>query len=137
MTDHEASASLEIRAEFSVTAKVRHYYASLHLWSALHSARLCREREQTLLQSNIPDIEHRVLAISAVTSSVLFLEALVNETFQDAYDEGHGASRISALSESAVAKMRGAWQVAEYQLRTLDKFQLALDFADKPLAGPR
>ncbi|WP_068016779.1 hypothetical protein [Nocardia mexicana] len=132
MTDHEVSASLKVAAELNVSVKVRHYYASLHLWSALHSARLCREREQTLLQSDVADIEHRVLAISAVTSSVLFLEALVNETFQDAYDDGHGASRISVLSASAVAKMQGAWQVAEYQLRTLEKFQLALDFASKP-----
>ena len=73
------------------------------------------------------DIQHRAYAVSAVLSAVVFLEALVNETFQDAAD-GH-ASRIAPLDQRYIALMGEFWNASEMGGRyvsILDKYQMAL-----------
>ena len=57
------------------------------------------------------DIQHRAYAVNAVLSAVVFLEALVNETFQDAAD-GH-ASRIAPLDDRCIALMGEFWNASE------------------------
>jgi hypothetical protein len=121
----------------SVKVSSRHYEAGLHLWSARHYARLCTELESKR-QSEAPliDIQHRAYATSAVLSSAVFLESLVNEVFQDAADDtaGQVSLRIGPLGERAIALMGEFWNASEQGGRyigVLDKFQMALLFAEK------
>jgi hypothetical protein len=89
--------------------------------------------EKSLKGSTAFDIEHRSNAVGAVLSGVAFLEVLVNEVFQDAADDR--LSRISALQPKWVALMGGFWGASEGGGRyvgILDKYQMALLFADKP-----
>jgi hypothetical protein len=127
------TASDTIKFTESVTISSRHYLASQHLWASRHHARLCSELEQAKLGHTAFDIEHRFNAIGAVFSAVAFLEALVNEIFQDAAD--NQLSRISALDAKSVRLMREFWIASENGGRyvgVLDKYQMALLFADKP-----
>jgi hypothetical protein len=75
--------------------------------------------------------------MGAVMSSVAFLEALVNETFQDAADEH--TSRIVSLGPKCIELMREFWNASEAGGRfvgLLDKFQMALLFAEKSRLDP-
>jgi hypothetical protein len=146
MADPEGSA--EVRAVVATaravahapTVSIRNYLAVQHLWSAQHSARLCDERESELVAAgeiNI-DIEHRMLAIGAVMSAVAFLEAFVNELFQDAVESAPGAVtyRTEGLTDDAAALMRQLWKggtvAVERSLSVLDRYQLGLVCARKP-----
>jgi len=112
----------------------RHYVAGQHLWSARHHARLCAELEAEKTGRTAFDIRHRACAVSAVLSAVVFLEALVNETFQDAAD-GH-ARRIAPLGPRCIALMGEFWNAGSRYVGVLDKFQMALLFADRPRLDP-
>jgi hypothetical protein len=116
----------------------RHYFATEHLWNARHLARLCQEREKVLVAQNadLPDMEQRSLAVSSVLASVAFLEALVNEVWQDAADTpaDEANQRLAGLSAAAVARLRELWESerVEHSLSILDKYRVALVCADKP-----
>jgi hypothetical protein len=121
----------------SLSVASRHYIAGQHLWSARHYARLCAELETERTGKTAFDIQHRAYAVNAVLSAVVFLEALVNETFQDAADGQ--ASRIAPLDPRCVALMAEFWNASEAGSRyvgVLDKFQMALLFADRPRLDP-
>lgn len=131
---HEAQGNLVATASFSVTTASRHYIASQHLWAARHQARLCSEAEAGTDAAPF-DIRHRTFAIGAVLSSVSFLEALVNEVFQDAADStGHVSMRIEPIGTQSIALMAEFWNASEgadKYVSMLNKFQLALLFAEK------
>ena len=115
----------------------RHYVAGQHLWSARHHSRLCTEFETEKTGKTPFDIQHRAYAVNAVLSAVVFLEALVNETFQDAAD-GH-PSRIAPLDHRCIRLMGEFWNASEAGGRyvgILDKYQMALLFADLPRLDP-
>jgi hypothetical protein len=134
----ERHLSKTIAITESITISSRHYMAAQHLWSARHQARLCAEIESAG-RGDIPvfDIEHRAYSVGAVLASVTFLEALVNEVFQDAADsiDGNVNTRVAPLGESAVALMgqfRDASEQGGRYVGVLEKFQMALLFAGKP-----
>lgn len=139
VTDMEDATVQAVSAEqvltVSASAKVssRHYFATRHLWMARHSARLCQERESALVSANQVngDIEHSSLAVTAVLSSVAFLEALVNEVFLDVVDTplGQENRRNDGITDDAADLMRNLW---EDRASILDKYQLALVCARKP-----
>jgi hypothetical protein len=122
----------------AVRVASRHHFASEHLWNARHLARLCQERENELVAQNAyePDIEQRSLCVSSVLASVAFLEALINEVWQDAADTpaGEDNQRLAGLSRLEVARLRELWQSdgVERNLKLLDKYSVALVAADKP-----
>lgn len=80
-------------------------------------------------------MEHSGLVLSSIVSSVAFLEAAVNEFFQDAHD-GHGLKDdgyIAPLPAGAVDAMAAVWEATEdgKTLRLLEKWQLLLRLAEK------
>jgi hypothetical protein len=77
------------------------------------------------------DIDHRGYVISSIVSATSFLEAMVNELFQDAFDgftPKHGA--ITPLSDQARQLMAEYWRATDggARGRTLDKCQALLTF---------
>jgi len=135
----EGGAHLAVTAITGGTARVgsRQYLASEHLWNARRNARRCREREDALVAAGFQgvDMEQRSLAVASVLTSVAFLEALVNEVWQDAADSlpGQPNSRLTGIPEPAVARLRELWQSdrVERALSPLDKCRIALVCADK------
>jgi hypothetical protein len=71
--------------------------------------------------------------LSAIFSAVGFLEAMVNELFQDAYD-GHGGT-IGSLSNNTLCLMKEYWRSMDQgeRGRSLDKYQALLTFAGQPV----
>jgi hypothetical protein len=81
-------------------------------------------------------MEQRSLCVSSVLASVAFLEALVNEVWQDAADipADEDNRRLAGLSRMEVARLRELWQSdgVERNLKILEKYNVALVAADKP-----
>lgn len=123
---------------FTATATVssRHYMATTHLWTARRSAQLCKEREESTTDAKAGDVEHRSYAITAVLSSVAFLEGLVNEVLGDVADTPPGDTnpRTEGIPSSACAMIRTLWVESklESKLQLLEKYQLALACAGQP-----
>ena len=112
----------------SVSFTMRVYYSTYHLWAARHFTRLARDIEDAHVGSSAFDIAHRSYVTNAILSAVAFLEAAVNELFQDAAD-GH-SSYIAPLDAHCSKLLAGLWQDGEGSSVSgwpiLDKYQVVL-----------
>jgi hypothetical protein len=115
------------------TLKMRVYYSTYHLWAANHFVRLTGNIETAHTGGPKFSIEHRTYVTNAIFSSVAFMEAAINEFFQDAADNHQ--SYISPLDSDTQALMVTMWELTEDRNRSafsvLDKYQIALTFARK------
>jgi hypothetical protein len=133
MAHIERTVSSSIGITDAVSVATRHYLSSEHLWSARHNAQRCRQLEDELAGKKDFDIEHRTSAMTSILAAVAFLEALVNETFQDAADTRHVSDRVSPLTDQCRALMSEFWQATKNgeRYRLLEKYQMALLFAQE------
>jgi hypothetical protein len=114
----------------SYTFASKSYHSVLHLWSALHQARLCSELEQAGVEYLSADgYAHGSWATGAAISSVAFLEALVNETLQNASDRS--MSHLGNLDDAAINRLAWYWKTGERH-SALAKFQAALVLTSRP-----
>jgi hypothetical protein len=111
----------------------RVYYSSYHRWAANHFIRLAAEIEDAHVGTPRFDIEHRAYVTNAILSSVAFMEAAVNELFQDASDQYQ--SYIEPLDLGVQALLAKMWDWTEGRNKTpftvLDKYEIALVLARK------
>lgn len=116
-----------------MTVKMRVYYSSYHLWAARHFAALAKGIEATRGDRQRFDIRHRAYVTNSVFSAVSFLEAAINELYQDVAD-GH-KSYIAGLDSDSKRIMSDFWDFTEGRNRSaftlLDKYQIALTFLRK------
>jgi len=125
-------AAATAAATGSLSVGRRDYY-STHLLFAAHYAAWEAEQREELLSSDRPrfDPRHRAFVLSAVTSSVAFLEAAINEVLQDAAD-GHLTEKIANVP----AQVRSSWSAfwlgldAGRRGEVLEKYQSALHLAN-------
>jgi len=116
-------------ADDSIRITMRNYFSTHHLYAARYSAEAAQEREYTLVGGQpIFDLRHRGLVVGAITESVAFLEAAINEVFKDAADKHR--TYVGALGEPCLELMAAVWSATnEGYLETLDKYDLALRLA--------
>lgn len=119
----------------------RIYYSSQHLWAANHWTDKARAIEVKFDGSPQFDIEHRSYVSSAVFSAVAFLEAAVNELFQDAHDEH--LAYIAPLDPDVRASLAEFWRIiAEHNIRarsrfgTTEKYEIALALTHRDAIDP-
>jgi len=134
MAYHEAHAALNVETGLTMSAESRHNLVQHHLWSAQHAARQCRDREEVLTKRNHrkPDLEQNCGAMVAVSSSVAFLEALVNEVYMDAADPRlRSGGLLAGISDEAVKVMAEQWNATPSieRQKVLKKFKAALECA--------
>jgi len=110
---------------------MRAYFSTYHLWAAEHFSKLAGEIEDSHKGKSKFNLEHRAYVMNSILSSVAFLEAAINELFQDAHDNHE--SYIKNLDKQLLTKMAAVWQVTEHDNKkkfgTLEKYQIALEFA--------
>jgi hypothetical protein len=115
---------------------VRNYFSSHLLFSAKRLADLAKQMEDRHTGTARFDHEHRAYVLSSIVSAVGFLEAMINELFQDAYD-GHApvGGAITPLSTSTRQLMAEYWRAIDLgeRKRILDKYQALLRFASQPV----
>jgi hypothetical protein len=119
------------------TISMRGYFSTQHLWSAEHYTGLAAELEAGHTGEARFSIRHRSYVLSAVGEAVAFLEAFINELFQDAADATEpkpvpGAHvGLRGLSDDVVQLMAAYWNSTDEgeRVRTLDKYDTARLFA--------
>ncbi|HEY6698762.1 MAG TPA: hypothetical protein VIZ67_11080 [Acidimicrobiales bacterium] len=118
----------------SIRVATRNYFSTYQLWGAENCAARAAEIEGTRNIGSPFEIEHRAAVLGAITMSVGFLEAMVNELFADAADR-HGIQKdgtIAPLSERTRELMGTWWELTGGWERLLQKCQLLLLFAGQP-----
>src|SRR6266704_5985193 len=65
---------------------MRNYFSTHLLYAARHLSDLAGTIEAGHQGQSRFDIEHRAYVLSSIQASAAFLEAMINELFQDAYD---------------------------------------------------
>jgi len=117
-----------------VRVLIRSYFSSYLLWMAQHMSALAGRIEAAHRGRPTFNIEHRGLVLSSVVASAAFLEAMVNELYQDAAD-GHGLTGdgyLGPLSSQSHGLMADFWRATDEgsRLKPLDKYEMLLAFAD-------
>jgi hypothetical protein len=113
----------EVDIALPITVAMRTYFSTYHLWGARHFTRLAAE-----IEANTPaphfSMPHRCYVTNAVLSAAAFLDAAINEVFED-IDDSH-PSYVDALSVEDRSKIAS---IANKKKRgpTLAKYQAALD----------
>ncbi|MGI5457996.1 hypothetical protein ACQEWB_33440 [Streptomyces sp. CA-249302] len=116
---------------FDATASLRSYLSTHHLYAARYLAQDANERERALAsRAPLFDARHRGLVLASVTESVAFVEAAINEVYVDATEER--GSYFGQLSADCRSHMATLWEATGDRLQALDKYNLALSFANRP-----
>ena len=112
----------------SGSVAMRDYYSSNHLWAARHFARLAADIEKAHTGTSKFDKTHRSYVTGSILATVGFLEAVINELFQDVADRHD--SYIEPLDARCTEQLAGLWETSEgssvADWSTLDKYQTAL-----------
>jgi len=119
----------------AVRVSIRSYYSPRLLWTAQHHAELAGEIERALVGKTPFSIEHHGYVLSSIIASVSFLEAMVNELFQDAADDRSGPDAFTApLSEQCRRLMVALWRSTRegFRLGAIEKYEMLLAFAGAP-----
>jgi hypothetical protein len=124
----------------TATVSMRGYFSTQHLWSAEHSTRLAAELEAAHTGEARFSIRHRSYVLGAVGEAVAFLEAFINELFQDAQDatktvpDPGAAMGVRGLSDDVVRLLAAYWNSTDEgeRVRALDKYDAARLFAGCP-----
>jgi hypothetical protein len=103
---------------------MRTYFSSHHLFGARHFARLTRDAESAHTGAPIFDVQHRAYVTNAVLSAVAFLDAAINEVFDDVAD--HHPGYVDPLPDECKRLMAGLWDKGMERRSFLDKCQVAL-----------
>ena len=112
-----------------LTIKTRAYISSYHFRAAKHFLELATEIEDQ--DEPIFNINHRAYVHNSVLSATAFLEAAINEIFQDAYDDYQ--SYINSLSQEVIKELARYWADTEIKGKykpILVKYKQALSISD-------
>ena len=111
--------------------QMRAYFSSYHLWAAQHFSQLAEAVEDQ--PGPAFNIAHRTYVTNAVFSAVAFLEASINEVFDDIADSH--TSYVATLSAETKRLLGGLWVGDETVERwsVLDKYRVVLLSAGKPV----
>jgi hypothetical protein len=115
------------------TVSIRSSYSSQHLWAAEHFARLAADYECEHVDAERISIQHRAYVMTAVSEAVAFLEAFINELYQDAADCSGAAD---GLPPEMVRLMTEYWRSTDrgHSVEITKKYDMARVFAAQPRA---
>lgn len=118
-------------------AESRVYFSSYWALAALSSSSQAKRLEKSLKPPKF-DLGHRAHVIASVQAWVAFMEAVINELFQDAAD-GVG-TYLAPLDEKVQRSMAAVWTGTDHgrRLEVLEKYELLVALAGaKPIERGR
>jgi hypothetical protein len=133
-TDKKKQHNTRINSELEFGGRgvlsTRAYFSTHHLWAAEHFSKLAAEIEDHHTGRPKFNLEHRIYVINSILSAVAFLEAAVNELYQDAHDDHQ--SYIKTLDSKVIEDMATFWAKKELKgkfVSILNKYKNALRIA--------
>lgn len=118
---------------------IRSYFSTRLLWAACHAGDDARAIEDSHTGEPTFNVEHNGHILSAIVLSAAFLEAAINEFFQDAHDEHLPPDGyLAALPNGALRAMAAVWRGTDdgRRLTALEKWQLMLVLAGRDPLHP-
>jgi hypothetical protein len=114
---------------------MRHYFSTHLLWMAFQASGRAEQIEDAHTGEPTFDIEHHSYVLTAIASAAGFLEAAINELFQDAHDR-HGLTDdgyLAPVQADAITAMAATWRGTDQgvKLSALEKWQLLLIFSGR------
>jgi hypothetical protein len=120
-----------------LTARMRTYFSSHHLYAAAQLTRQCERLERDIEWESLPGAEkqrllyeHRSNVIGALLCSTAFLEAMINEAFADAAQNYR--AHLGTMSKETIQTLGSLWQGIRVRRRgssTLERVVLFLKTA--------
>jgi len=128
--DHERRSMRGSR----VRIVLRSYFSSHLLWTAQREAEIAGRMEAAHSGESRFDVEHRGHVLSSIVASAAFMEAMINELYQDAADDHIPEDGyIAPLSASCRRLMAELWRATDGGvLKAIRKYEMLLAFADAP-----
>jgi len=127
------STKLGLTSTANISISMRSYFSTYFLWSAEHLSKLAANIEDSHKGRSRFSIEHRAYVINSILSSVAFLEAAINELYQDAYD--NHMNYIENIDQEIINNLAEIWKITEVNkgssIKLLPKYQLALIIREK------
>jgi hypothetical protein len=122
----ETKSALQV----SISVSSRSYYSQWHLYAGAHFMEMASEIERDAAgEPPAVILNHRAYVMGAITESVAFVEAVVNEVLQDVADGS--TYNIAGLSEPALSRLEGYW-VGGNLASILTKYDDALRLCGHP-----
>jgi hypothetical protein len=125
-----AEPALGFGSAFDARIGMRNYFSTYLFWTGLQMTTLAAAIEAAHSGQSRFDLRHRGYVLSAILAAEGFLEAMVNELFQDAVDEHNlsGDGYLAPLSRDTHLLMARMWQATDggRGLGPLDKYDLLL-----------
>jgi hypothetical protein len=105
----------------------RSYLSTQHLYAARYASESAYEQELLLISGEeTRGMRLRCAVLTAIVESVAFLEAAINEVFQNIYEDRHVAPWDS-LNEASKLAMSASWKATNQgRIGVLDKYDLLL-----------
>src|SRR6476660_7568778 len=107
-----------------IDISMRIYFSSYHLWGARHFSELAAQKEAAHVGRPNFDVLHRTHVVNCILSATAFLEAVINEFFDDA-SHGHLAY-LSEMTENNRQAAANSWTEKLERRSILNKYQFAL-----------
>ena len=115
--------AIEVDIAQPITIVMRTYFSSYHLWAARHFLALAKNLENTDGRSPRFDIKHRAYVTNSILSAISFIEAGINELFQDVCD--NHTSYTASLDSVGRNALLDCWHAASRK-SIFEKYNKAL-----------
>lgn len=123
---------------------VKYYYSNIHREAAELFSKLAKDQEdkhreieakrgKEIMPTKIYTL-HKIYVVNSILSSTAFLEASINEFYQEIYDGND--TYIKKLKPIHVDRLNYHWETTELRNQSayiLDKYQSALEFCEKEI----
>jgi hypothetical protein len=125
---------MKVQLDMSVRLSTRSYFSTRFLWTAFDAVDRASEieAEHDSGESRF-DIAHHSAVLTSIIASASFVEAAVNELFQDAADDHNlGEEYLGPIDPTVHARMAALWGASREgrSLEPIGKWQLLLTLAD-------
>jgi len=137
MTDksqtHNPSSEITLGLTSTATISSRAYFSTYYLCASKHFSKIAGEIEDNHEGKSQFDLEHRAFVMNSILSAAAFLEAVINEFYQNAHDVPKHYEGI--LAPEVITNLSSFWAKTEHSnkknIPTLKKYQKALRYANK------
>lgn len=123
---------------------VKYYYSNIHREAAELFSKLAKDQEdkhketeakrgKEIMPTKIYTL-HKIYVVNSILSSTAFLEATINEFYQEIYDGNNAYTK--KLKPAHICKLNCFWEINELKNKStkiLEKYQEALEICEKKI----
>jgi len=125
---HNPKSGIRLGLTSVASISTRNYFSTYYLCASKHFSKIAGEIEDNHEGKSQFHLEHRAFVMNSILSAAAFLEAVINEFYQNAHDEPKLYEKN--LDPEVIANLSAFWAETEHSKKknvpTLKKYQKAL-----------